>query len=175
VDVRVTNEQIIQAEFTQRLAELSARVAELSHRVDAIEFGRGQSTAEAQTQTAVYEPDEWSNPIEFLTENGFVIVRPWETDGSPPPADGCYRFDVTGPDGNERKVTVTVSTRLHSETTVRTQGRIDLTSSFWICCAERRLAGYLEEQDGFPAANEIIVDEFDREDTLLAIRWGKSG
>lgn len=61
-----------------------------------------------------------------------------------------------------------------SETAIKTRGQIRPSNSFWICCAERRLAGYVEEHDAFPEGNEITVEEFDREDLLLAIRWGKS-
>jgi hypothetical protein len=57
---------------------------------------------------------------------------------------------------------------------INTRGRIDRSSEFWICCAERHLANYLAEHDSFPETNEITVNDLDREDLLLAIRWGKS-
>jgi hypothetical protein len=31
------------------------------------------------------------------------------------------------------------------------------------------------EHDEFPPADEMMIDELDREDVLLAIRWEKSG
>jgi hypothetical protein len=59
-------------------------------------------------------------------------------------------------------------------TALRARGRIEISSQFWICCAERRLANYLMEQDEFPPANEMKIETMDREDVLLAIRWEKS-
>jgi len=174
VTVRLTSEQIIQQELAQRVADLSARVCELSRRVESIDSGSDVVAPDPKTKTSVYESDEWSNPIEFMTESGFVIVRPWETDGSPPPTDGRCRFEVIDPKGNEQIVGVNISNRLIAETVAKTNDRIGPLDSFWICCAERRLASYVEEHNSFPAANEITVDEFDREDILLAIRWGKS-
>ena len=171
--MRVTNEHTIPEELVQRVAELSALVAELSHRLDSIEVSNDHAP-HPHAETKIYEADEWSNPIEFLTENGFVIVRPWETDGSTPPADGRLRFAITDPNGNEQRVDVNISRRLMSETAIQTEGRIGLANSFWICCAERRLANYLAEHDCFPKANEMAIDELEREDLLLTIRWGKS-
>ena len=160
--------------MAQRVATLSARVTELMRRVASIEAGDARTEVNSPTTTNVYAPEEWSHPIEFLTDNGFVIVRPWETNGSPAPADGRCRFEVIDPNGHERNVTVNISHRLMCETAIKTSRRIAPTDSFWICCAERRLAGYVEEHDAFPEGNEITVAEFDREDLLLAIRWGKS-
>jgi hypothetical protein len=31
------------------------------------------------------------------------------------------------------------------------------------------------EHDEFPQANKMMIETLDREDVLLAIRWGKSG
>jgi hypothetical protein len=158
----------------QQVAELTARVAELTRRLELVEVVRSNGRAHSDTETAVRATDESSNPIEFLTENGFVIVRPWEHRGSPAPAEGHYKFAVTDPEGNEREISVRISTDLLTNTAIRTRSRIDGGNPFWICCAERHLAGYLTEQDRFPDGEELNVTELDREETLLAIRWGKS-
>jgi len=46
--------------------------------------------------------------IEFLTENGFSIVRRWEADGGPAPVDGQFSFLVRNPQDLESEVTVKV-------------------------------------------------------------------
>ena len=173
--MRAASEQTVYEELTQRLAELTTRMAELTRRLDLVEVVRGNGRAHPQPEPTLLRADDSSNPIEFLTDNGFVIVRLWERDGSPAPTDGDCRFVVTDPNGNERTVAVRISRELMTATAIHTSSRIDQSSEFWICCAERRLADYLQEQDCFPEANEIIVNDLDRENLLLAIRWGKSG
>jgi hypothetical protein len=173
--MRAASEQTVSEELTQHVAELTARVAELTRRLDLIEVVRGNGKAHPHPEPTLLGADDSSNPIEFLTDNGFVIVRPWEEDGSPAPTDGNCRFVVSDPNGNERTIAVRISRELMTATAIHTSGRIDQSSEFWICCAEKRLADYVAHHDGFPEANEITVSELDREDLLLTIRWGKSG
>ena len=173
--MRAASEPTISEELTQRVAELTARVAELTRRLDLIEVVRGNGRTHPQPEPTVLGADDSSNPIEFLTDNGFVIVRPWEEEGAPAPSDGNCRFVVSDPNGNERTIAVRISAELMTATAIHTRGRIDQSSEFWICCAEKRLADFVAEHDSFPDANEIIVNDLAREDLLLAIRWGKSG
>ena len=173
--MRAGSEQTVSEELTQHIAELTARVAELTRRLDLIEVVRGNGRTYPQPEPTLLGADDSSSPIEFLTDNGFVIVRPWEEDGSPAPTDGNCRFVVSDANGNEQTIAVRISRKLMIATALQTSGRIDESSEFWICCAERRLADYITEYNNFPEANEIIVNDMDREDLLLAIRWGKSG
>src|SRR5436305_1976057 len=154
--MRAGSEQTISEE--QRIAQLTARVAELTRRLDLIEILRGNGRAHPQPEPTLLGADDSSNPIEFLTDNGFVIVRPWEEDGSPTPTDGNCRLVVSDPNGHERTIAVKISSELMTATAIHTSGRIDRSSEFWICCAERRLADYVAEHDSFPEANEIIVN-----------------
>jgi hypothetical protein len=173
--MRAASEQTVSEDLTQHVAELTAQVAELTRRIDLIELVRGNGRSHPHTEPVVHGTDDSSNPIEYLTDNGFVIVRPWEEEESRAPAEGNCRFLVSDPNGNERTIAVKISRELMTATAMQTNGRIDQANGFWICCAERRLAEYVVEHDSFPDANEIIVNDFDREDLLLAIRWGKSG
>ncbi len=173
--MRAANEPTVSEELTQRIADLIARVAELTRRLELVEVVRGNGRSHPQPEPTSLGADDSAHPIEFLTDNGFVIVRPWELDGSPAPTGGHCRFVVSNPNGNERNIAVRISTELMSGTAVHTSGRIDQSSEFWIVCAERRLADYLAEHDGFPDGNEIIVNDLNREDHMLAIRWRKSG
>jgi hypothetical protein len=74
----------------------------------------------------------------------------------------------------EREVTVEVSRDVVTEVSLRTRGRIQLSNSFWTCCAERHLANYVSEHADFPDNDELVLDELDGEDALLAIRWDRS-
>jgi hypothetical protein len=174
VKVESLNETAIPREFARCIAELTAQVAELSRRLQSIEEHQGNLASAQETSLTIICHDDDQNSIEFHTENGFVIVRPWETKDARPSADGVFRFRVQNPDGTERDTRVEISNQLMAATALRTRGRIETSGQFWICCADRRLANYLMEHGEFPPANEMKVDTMDREDVLLAIRWEKS-
>ena len=171
--VRAASEQTI-PELAERVAELTLRVAELTHRLELSEAVRGNGWRDQQTDILVNDADDSSSRIEFLTENGFSIVRPWETDGLRLPNDGACRFLVSDPQGTEREVKVEISHRLMSETSFHTRCRMEPTSSFWICCAERHLANYVWDHDAFPDGDELIVETLDSEEVILAMRWRRS-
>ena len=171
--VRALNENTPPKQFEQRLADLAAEVAELSGRVQSIEADRDCGThAEPASLTVHSYDDDDGNSIHFLTENGFVIVRPWEAKDGRAPQPGAYRFQVQHPDGIDQEIKVEISSHLANETASR--HRIHPVSEFWICCAERRLANYLMEHGELPPAKEILIETLNREDLLLAIRWGKT-
>jgi hypothetical protein len=157
-----------------RVDELDARVVDLTPRVDLAEGLRSNLGFDQETSEVVGESDDSSDPIEFITENGFSIVRPWESGSTPMPMDGRSRFGVS--DGFiEREITVEISRRVATEISLRSRGRIQLSDPFWICCAERHLAKYVEEHAEFPDENQLMVESLDPEDVLLAIRWKESG
>lgn len=172
--VRSVNQTTLPEEFARCIAELTAQVADLGRRVQLIEGHGDNESLTPQSQLTVICQDDDKNAVEFLTENGFVIVRPWEAKGAAVPSEGRFRFRVMDPEATEREINVEFSNQLRQETAFRTSGRIEMTSQFWICSAERRLANYLMEHDEFPPANEMMIETLDREDVLLAIRWGKS-
>jgi len=170
--MRRANGQILD-EIAERLDEVTG-IAELTQRVELAENVWGDSAINQGTQAVVGDEDDESQAIEFLTESGFSIFRPWESGKSARPTDGRYHFAVS--DGFiEREVTVEISRRVLTEISLRTRGRIAISDSFWICCAERHLANYVSERADFPDNDELIVEELQREDILLALRWAKSG
>ena len=170
--MRPTNGKTV-AELVEDVAELTGRVADLTRRVELTEAVRANVAPDQARIAVVREEDDASATIEFITENGYSIVRPWESRGLPAPADGKCCFGVS--DGFiEREITVEVSRRMVAEISLRTRGRIGLSNSFWICCAERHLANYVSEHADFPERNELIVESLDREDILLAMRWEKT-
>ena len=112
-----------------------------------------------------------TQPIELLTENGFSILRLWEIEGSPPPIDGNYRFLVRNPESVERKIAVERTNALALRIELITRERIRLSSSFWICCAEKHLANYVWKKDDYPPDDKLCVSQLDPEDLITAIRW----
>lgn len=161
--MRAASEQSIPEELVQRIGDLTTRFAELS------EYVRCVTSARAGVRTN--EAENFARPIEFLTENGFAIVRRWETDGSRVPANGSCCFLVRDPDGVESEINTEIANQLIAETDFRTHGDIQLSSSFWICCAERHLAEYIREHDGFPDDDRLVVETLDPEEVILAMRW----
>ena len=165
--VRAANEQSIPEELVKRIGDLSARFAALSDYVRRVTSESGD--------VCTHDDGDFARPIEFLTENGFAIVRRWEADGSPVPTDGRFCFLVRDPHGAECEINTEITNQLIADTAFRTRGHIQVSSSFWICCAERHLADYVTEHDRCPDGNQLAVESLDCEEVMLALRWEKSG
>lgn len=116
-----------------------------------------------------YSPAE-DRPVEFLTENGFSIVRLCEIDNSIPEVGFRHQFLVRDPDGFELEITVDVAEEVAQALASRSRGRLTADSSYWVCCAERHLADYLCEQEDYPADARLIVDQPSLDDLNLARR-----
>jgi hypothetical protein len=109
-------------------------------------------------------------PIEFLTENGYSILRLAETEGTSAIDNRRHEFLVSSPDGFTQNVLVEIQSDLVTQIQIHTLGRILLASSFWICCAERHLADYIWECGKLPNG-KLIVDQLTAEDSNLSVRW----
>ena len=109
-------------------------------------------------------------PIEFLTENGFTILRSWEIEDTAAPANASYLF-VVREGQSERQVLVTISGDTLADINLRTRGRINRAHSFWISSAEHHLATYLWEQDDYPTFNQLIVDQLEPDEIMSALNW----
>lgn len=98
--------------------------------------------------------------IKFVTQNGFAIERLCEreefiTDS----AIGCH-FIVRGPDDEERCVTVAFS-EAATETIQRQRSvPLPLDSPYWLDRAERCLVTYLWEQNEYPSAGRLTIDQW---------------
>jgi len=110
-------------------------------------------------------------PIEFLTENGFSIIRLAEIDKSIPAVGATHEFLVRDPHGYELYITVQISGDPIAEVGWRSRGRISNESSYWISLAERHLATYLWEKDDYPADAKLEVNQLTLDDIDLARRW----
>ena len=164
--MRAANEQSIPKELIQRIGDLTARFFALSEYV--------RRVTSKPEEVRANDAQNFARPVEFLTENGFAIVRSWEADGAPAPTDGSFCFLVGDPEDTEYQVTVEIANQLLKETEFTTRGRIQVSNSFWICCAERHLAGYVEEHEHVPDNNKLTLEILNCEAVMLAFRWGRS-
>jgi hypothetical protein len=123
------------------------------------------------TQSKLDELQSTRRPIEFLTENGFSIVRRWEADGDPAPVDGQFSFLVRNPQDLESEVTVEVTGECLQKMPLHARERVPLSSSFWVSCAENHLAEYLWQHDAFPIDNALMVDCVSPAEIISATLW----
>ena len=112
------------------------------------------------------------SPIQYVTENGFSIIRLCDIDKSITAGGTKHFFVVRDPHGYELEITVDISDSAVAEIISRSSGRLSLNSSYWICCAERHLADYLWENDDYPPEARLKVEVLTLNDLNLARRWG---
>jgi hypothetical protein len=110
-------------------------------------------------------------PIEYLTENGFSIVRLSDIDESITAGGAKHSFVVRDPRGYEMEIAVDISDSAVAEIIGRSSGRVSLDSSYWIYCAERHLADYVWENDDYPPEARLLVHVLTLDDLDLARRW----
>ena len=113
------------------------------------------------------------HPIEYLTENGFSLIRLSDLNRIPA-IPGEYGFLVRDPHGYELEITVSIDQSIHDEVARRSNGRVSRASSYWICCAERHLTTYLWENDDYPPDARLDVNELTLDDLDLARRWNRN-
>ena len=111
------------------------------------------------------------SPIEYVTENGFGIIRLCEIDKSIPAVGATHEFLVRDPNGYELHITVQISNHAIADVGWRSRGRISNESSYWISLAERHLATYLWENDDYPADAKLEVNDLTLDDIDLVRRW----
>ena len=113
-----------------------------------------------------------SSPIQYITENGFSIIRLSDIDKSIMAGGTKHSFAVRDLHGYELEIAVDISDSAVAEIISRSSGRLSLNSSYWICCAERHLADYLWENDDYPPEARLEVEVLTLNDLNLARRWG---
>ena len=110
-------------------------------------------------------------PIEYLTENDFRIIRRCDVDDSFPKDGLEHCFIVRDPDGYELDITVNFDTRAAAEVIERSRRRIAFESSFWVTAAERHLAEYLWEHNDWPPDGNLRIEQLTLDDIDMAGRW----
>jgi len=114
-------------------------------------------------------------PIQYLTENGFSIIRRCDVDGSFPKDGIEHSFIVRDPDGYELDITVRFDTNAAAEVIERSRRRVGFESSFWVNAAERHLSEYLWEHNDYPPKEELLINQLTLDDMDLAMRWNRDG
>ncbi len=117
-----------------------------------------------------------SSPIQYVTENGFSIIRLTEVDGLENDSARNCRFLVRNERGSEREVTVHFEESLVAQIQSqrrKNQRRTRLleTSVLWVICAEQCLATYLWENDNYPDGGRLDIGELSVDALLLATHW----
>src|SRR6266496_2189780 len=117
-----------------------------------------------------------SSPIQYMTENGFSIIRLGEVDGLENDSARNCRFLVRNERGSEREVSVHFEESLVAQIQSqrrKNQRRTRLleTSVLWVICAEQCLATYLWENDNYPDGGRLDIGELSVDALLLATHW----
>jgi hypothetical protein len=111
------------------------------------------------------------SPIQYVTENGFSIIRLCDVDKSVTATSRESRFLVRNERGWEREVTVAFEENLIAQIQNRRRSRLLDSSVLWLVCAEQRLATYLWENDDYPEGGQLIISELPVDELLLATHW----
>ncbi|HMG75846.1 MAG TPA: hypothetical protein VK582_20265 [Pyrinomonadaceae bacterium] len=112
-----------------------------------------------------------ASPIQYVTENGFSIIRLSEVDKSVTATSRECRFLVRNERGWAREVSVAFEESLIAQIQNRRRSRLLDSSVFWLVCAEQRLATYLWENDDYPEGRQLIISELPVDELLLATHW----
>lgn len=118
-------------------------------------------------------PERFSQPVQYMTENGFSIIRLCDIDKSTPAVGATHEFLVRDSHGYELHITVEISSEAIAEIGRRSRSRISNESSYWIALAERHLATYLWENDDYPPDARFTVNQLTLDDLELARRWDR--
>ncbi|MDX6527802.1 MAG: hypothetical protein QOH41_92 [Blastocatellia bacterium] len=112
-----------------------------------------------------------ASPIQYVTENGFSIIRLCDIDKSVTATSRECRFLVRNERGWEREVSVAFEESLIAQIQNRRRSRLLDSSVFWLVCAEQRLATYLWENDDHPEGRQLVISELPVDELLLATHW----
>lgn len=109
--------------------------------------------------------------IEFVTENGFSIVRLSELDPATVDSESeCY-FLIRQPDGDEGTVSVAFEAPVVAQVQSQRINPLPATSDFWLTLAEQHLATYLWRNNNSPASGHLVISQLSSENVMLAARW----
>lgn len=111
------------------------------------------------------------SPIQYVTENGFSIIRMCDIDKSVTATSRECRFLVRNERRWEREVTVAFEESLIRQIQSRRRSRLLDNSLLWLVCAEQYLATYLRENYDYPDGEQLTISELTPDELLLARHW----
>jgi len=109
--------------------------------------------------------------IEYVTENGFSILRLSEIRTSVTDTARECHFLVRNPKGWEREICVAFADSVITAVQERRRSPLSPNSAFWVIGAERSLATYLWENDHYPDGGRLDIRELSLDELLLATHW----
>jgi hypothetical protein len=112
-----------------------------------------------------------ASPIQYVTENGFSVIRLCDIDKSVTATSREGQFLVRNERVSELKVTVAFEESLIAQIQSRRRSRLLDSSVFWLVCAEHCLAKYLWENDDYPDDEQLTISELAPDELLLARHW----
>jgi hypothetical protein len=119
-------------------------------------------------------PDESTSvtpPIEFVTDNGFCILRRSELEPATVDSPSNCHFLVQQPNGEERNVSVEFVAAVIAQVQHQRRQALPGTSDFWLTLAEQQLAHYVLQNNCSPADGRLVVSLLSSHDLMLAARW----
>jgi len=115
-----------------------------------------------------------NQPIKFITENGFSILRLCEIDERVAENPRDCGFIVEGENKLRREIRVTFDPKLVAQVNGRRRVPLNDRSIVWIICAENCLANYVWEHDEYPKNGRLLVSELSPDQLMLALHWRDS-
>ena len=112
-----------------------------------------------------------SPPIEFVTENGFSIVRLSELQPSTVNSKSECHFLVRQPDDEESDVSVEFVVSVVAQAQSQRHILLSDTSDFWLTLAEQHLATYVWKNNQSPAGGRLVISQLSSDDLVLAAGW----
>ena len=112
-----------------------------------------------------------TSPIQYVTENGFSIVRLCDVDKSVTDTPRECRFLVRNERGWKREVVVDFDVDLIKQIQGQRRTRLADSSVLWLVCAEQCLATYLWENDDYPEGGRFNIRELSVDQLLVATHW----
>jgi len=129
-----------------------------------------------QTSTDGEGSPSTTQPIKFLTENGYAIIRLCDVDASINDSPQACHFRVSDSKGSEHEITVRFNETVIKEIqTRRRRGELLAASKYWLVIAEKYLADYLWRHNQFPPKDELTIDQLSGDDLLLGAHWQEHG
>jgi len=110
-------------------------------------------------------------PIEYVTENGFNIVRLSDLQPSIVDSESECHFLVRQPDGKENGVSVDFADRVVLQVHSQRNSCLSDTSDFWLTLAEQHLATYVWRNNHSPANGHLAISQLSGHDLVLAASW----
>ena len=133
---------------------------------------RGMKNMNISENQAPKASSKVNPPIEYVTNNGYTLVRLSELHQSSVASDNKCHFMVQQPSGGEeREVSVDFDESVIAQVQSQRHTPLSERSDFWLTLAEQHLATYLGKNNRLPAGELLVVSQLSGHDLALAASW----